>query len=227
MRILRFQGTQGSDHQLVRKCRAGAEHLGASDDDAFAVLIDDGDSDAGVGAFGRGFGTVALRIDDNVGDVEIVIAGVFVVVADGIRATAGVGRADVLAHEHGAERRGHMVWGTAHEPVTQFCPGNESLAPLDEFGVAGWELPRAIDASAGAGDFKRHALDIFGSGLEVIERGNRARGVAKGGMGGHAINLHTIDQDAPAIVEAAEVVRSGFRHAAVIFLTAARRGLRR
>ena len=78
--LLAAQGAVGRDEELVREGREGGEELGAAQDDALRGGVDDADGDVGVGLLADGGAPVHLRVAEAMGERQVVVADVGVVV---------------------------------------------------------------------------------------------------------------------------------------------------
>src|ERR1700742_727485 len=90
----------------------------------------------------------------------------------------------------------------------QLRPSFQSRSAIDQIAIARWQLPRAIDPSAGIGADICHRLDVFRGSLEVIQRRRGLDGIAKRRVSRHIGDDGAIDEDLPSVAEAFEVTRS-------------------
>ena len=101
--LARLQRLNRSDEHFVGQRAAGAEHLGAAKRDALAVFVAHAGHQEIVRLLARAPAAVRLRADDDVGEIEIVVSRVFVVLAYGGGARRAVPLEEVEAHEHAGD----------------------------------------------------------------------------------------------------------------------------
>ena len=86
------------DKNLVRHDRTGAQHLGASHSDPFAVFVDDLHHRIVIVQLGHTLGTVDLWVNDDVSEVEIVIARMDIVFPERPGAILVISLEDIEPH---------------------------------------------------------------------------------------------------------------------------------
>jgi len=199
-----FQRLQVRHEHFIGHDRAGAQHLRATDGDAFAVLVDDGRHQILAAVelvlLAPVFGAVGLRVGDDVGQEQIVVTGVMEVVVQRAGALLTVLAKHLDAHVLTGQCAGHMVGRAAHEAMMLFGPGHQRLAPLHQLFVAARLFPAAIDAPAIA-DIEGHQFLMIGVGLEVIQRAGGLHRIAKGRMLGDVARQLAVDVDRAPILD--------------------------
>src|ERR1051325_1919322 len=103
-----------------------------------------------------------------------------------------------------------MIGRAAHEAAAQLCPGLHGLPSLHHLGVVLRHLPGAVDAAVGAVGLEGHELDVFGPGLEIVQRGCRAHGVPERRMLGYVRHHLAVDIDGAAVLQRLDVLRPRF-----------------
>src|SRR5271168_3465670 len=87
------------------------QHFAAADGEALGVLVDDPRREEAVVLFARPLRAIRLWIDDHVGEVEIVVAGVAVIVRKRACASRVIGLEHVDAHDRAGETQ--ATWSGA------------------------------------------------------------------------------------------------------------------
>jgi hypothetical protein len=98
-----------------------------------------------------------------------------------------------------------MVWRTPEHSEIHVRPGFQRAPPLDQFLLAARHLPGAVSAPTSA-DIKRHQLEVFGFGLEVVHLRERSRRIGKRQMRAHVFDRLALEINAPVIAEGRQVV---------------------
>ncbi|MCY1356832.1 hypothetical protein D9M69_432960 [compost metagenome] len=109
-----------------------------------------------------------------------------------------------------------MVGRAAHEAVVQRGPGFQHLAALDQFVVAGGQLPDAADVPAAALRLEGHLVDVLGPRLEVIQIGVAADRVAEGGMRRDVGDALAIEVHFAPIAQHGDVLGAGLDHVVLL-----------
>jgi hypothetical protein len=140
-----------TDEHFIRDWTAGAEHFRTAYRDALMVFVAHAGDEEFVRLLAGALTTIRLRADDDVGEIEVIVAGVFVIVAHGRRARWGVTFEQVQTHVHAGDAGRNVVGRAPEHAARQLGPGFERLSALDQVGLRGWQLPHATDAVAGCG----------------------------------------------------------------------------
>ena len=200
---------QIGDEDFVRHDRRCAEHLGAANGDAGRILVDDA-RDQILRLFAPGLAALGLRIDDDVGQEQIALAGIIEIIGERLGALGAVLAKDIEAHALPDQSRGQMVRRTAEKAAGQRRPGLQRFAPLHHLVVAARHLPGAVDAPVRAVRLEGHEFEIVRMRLEVVERGGGAHRVAERGMRGDVADRLAVEKDGAAVLERLDVLGSGF-----------------
>ena len=200
------------DQDLVAQHRPGAEHLRPAERDALAVLVAHRDGEVRVAALAPGLRAVALRVDDDVGEVEVAVAREGIVVAHGLRPLPAVVLVDVAPHAEPGDGGRDVVGRAPHEPVVGLRPRDERLAARDEVRVAARQQPHAAHAVAGQRRLERHALDVLRRALEVVESGDGPGGAAVRLVPGDGVDACAVEVDAAPVLHVFQVLGSGAGH---------------
>ena len=205
--LARLQRLQVRDQDLLGHDRAGAEHLGAAHGHAFRILVHDPHGHLLARLLAPRLGAVALRIDDDVAEVEVVVARIRVVVAERGGVARAVALKDLDPHHLARDRRRQMIGRAAQVARMKLGPGSERLPPGHQLGVAARHLPGAVHAPPGLG-LEGHALDVGRSRLEVVKSCGRTAGRSESRMVGDARDQLAVEVDRPVLVECAQVRRA-------------------
>ena len=98
--VARLQRLDAGDQHLVGHDAAGRQHLGAAHRDPGHIAIDDAGREVRVLLLAGALRAVGLRVDDHVGEVEIVVAGMAVIVRERTGARLVVGLEHLEPHVH-------------------------------------------------------------------------------------------------------------------------------
>src|SRR5262249_56639313 len=79
----------------------------------------------------------------------------------------------------------------------------------------------AVDAAVGAVERERHQLQVFRPRLEIVQRGGRTDGIAKGAMCGDVADELALEIDGAAVLQRPDVLGAGLAVAHVRLLRAA------
>ena len=101
-----------------------------------------------------------------------------------------------------------MVGRTPQKSGMQSSPGFERLAPFDEIGVGGRELPDAVRPPTRLG-LECHQITIGWAVGEVVEPLYGTRHVAECTAAGRILDTRAVDIDLAAIAQARKVLASG------------------
>ena len=204
-----LQRLDAGDQDLVGHDCAGRQHLGATHRDPRRIAIDHAGRQVLVLLLARALRAIRLRVDDHIGEVEVVVAGLAIIVRQRAGPRPVIGLEDVEAHVHAGNARGHMVGRPPQEARMQAAPRLERAAPLAQRLVALGQLPDAVGAAAGLRD-EAHQLRLLYR--EVVQPADRSHGVRKGGMGGDVADLPAVQIDGAAVAQAGDMVGSGLQH---------------
>jgi hypothetical protein len=112
--LARLERLQVGDEYLVGHDRGRAQHLGAADRDAGRILVDDARHEI-LGLLAPAFGALGLRVDDHVGQEQVVLRRVIDIGLESLGAFLAVFTENLDAHALSDQRRGQMVGRTAEE----------------------------------------------------------------------------------------------------------------
>ena len=113
------------------------------------VLVDDA-RDQILLLLAPGLTAVGLRVDDDVGEEQIVAAGIVEIIEQRLGARGAVAAEHLDAHALPDQAEATMVRRAAEKAAGQLRPGLQRLAPLHHLLVAARHLPGAVDAAVGA-----------------------------------------------------------------------------
>ena len=155
-----------------------------------------------------GLARPAVGIGDDVGDEQVVVADVPIVVSECPRPLLAMLPKEVEAHHHSGQGGGHVVGGAAHVPVGALGPGFHCPAPRDQLIIGLRELPTAVDPLPAGGRLEGHQFQVVGRGLEIVQRCGRPHGVAVGRVVHYVRYQFSIEKDLPPIAQAVYVLLS-------------------
>src|SRR5690606_20876667 len=112
--LTRLQGLNARDHDFVREWNGGAEHLCALERNPLGITVAHATAEELVSLFTRALRAIRLGADDHVGEIQIAVARVGVVIAQSTGARTIVPLEQVDPHEHPAHSRGHVVGRATH-----------------------------------------------------------------------------------------------------------------
>ncbi len=181
------------DQELVRGRAVGSEHLGAAHDQPLFRLLDHAEMGEGVLVLVRALGAVGLRIDDGVGEKQVAVAAIGVVVAHIPREPLAA-----LAEEIGALGPGHQHGVEIIGRATDHAEGGVSpdlhrFTALHQVGGCA----RNQERRAGGSVLSRvgHDVAVRGRDLQVVEVGDRLYRTAEHRVGGDVVDAPARDPD--------------------------------
>lgn len=141
--VARLQRLDTGNEHLIRQNAAGRQHFGTANRNAVGIAIHHPRRQERIGLLGGAFGAVGLRVDDDVCQVKIVVAGIAVIIRQRPGTLRIVGLENLKAHIH-AENAGRDVVGSpSHEARMQFGPRLKALAAVDERVIAARQPDRS------------------------------------------------------------------------------------
>ena len=148
---------------------------------------------------------IALGVDDGVGQKQIIVAGVTVVVGQRTGADGIVVLKSVQAHVEASHGGSHMIWRTAQKTVVKLIPRHHRLAPDDELFVRAGTEPSTVHAVTGIRRLEGHALEVFREALKIVERSVGRNTVPKLRMSGDVVDFLA------EVAHIASIVRNAFQ----------------
>ena len=214
-RVLLLAGLQGldiGDEHLVGHDRPGAEHLRPAHRDSGGVLVHYAAGEVLLALVAGVPGPVGLRVDDDVGEVEIVVARPREVVEQRLRARLPVRAKEMHAH-HLPRHAGRDVVRRSPEPAAgERGPGGDRLAAVDEVPVVARKLPAPVDAPAARRRLEGHELAVLRRRLELVEPAGGRHRVAVGGVDGDVSHASAVEEDLAPVLEAQPMLSTVLRH---------------
>ena len=159
----------------------GRQHLGAAHDQAVGRLVDDAEVNKGIVLLMRTLRAVALRIDDGMGEEQIAVAAIVVIVPDVLRELLAALTEEVGAFGPGHQHRVEIIGRAADHAEGGVGPDFHGLAALDEIGVGARDHERAAGEPAVAGI--GHDLAVLRLRLQIVELRDRLNGPPKDRIG--------------------------------------------
>src|SRR5690349_14807823 len=104
-----------------------------------------------------------------------------------------------------------MVGRTPQKSGMQGGPGFERLAPFDEVGVGGWQLPDAVRPPTSL-CLECHQIAIDWAVGKVVEPLYGTRHIAECPAAGRNLDTCAVDMDRAAVAQARKVIASGLGH---------------
>ncbi len=190
------------------------DSLGAADGDALGIAVDHAGGQEGIGLFGGVLGAVGLRIDDDIGQIEIVVPRIGVVVGERLGAVLVVSLEHIEAHIHAGDAGGDVVGRAAQEPGMQAVPGLQRAAAHDQVVEGFRQLPDPVGASARRRR-ERHQVAVLRSGGEIEQLADRLHRARERWMARHVIGAAAVDEHGSSVAKPCNVRVTGFhdRHA--------------
>ena len=106
-----------------------------------------------------------------------------------------------------------MIRRASEHAARQLRPGFERLAPLDELGQRGRQLPDPAHPIARSRRRERHLLQVLGLRLVVVQTSGRRNGIPKRRMLRVIADARAVDENPPAVAQAVDVLLAVFHHA--------------
>src|SRR5262249_30533197 len=113
-----------------------------------------------------------------------------------------------------------MIGRAPHQPERRLRPGLGKQSASAQVGVAARNLVGAQHWRAGLRRRKRHALTPSGPRRNVVAPRDRPRRRAERDMLGDILDALTIDEHLPAVVERAQIIRTGSHESSARFFEA-------
>ena len=154
------------DENFVGHDSAGGQHLGPADDQTICLTRNNARRQERISLLGRTLGAVSLRIDDDVSQIEIVVARMAIIVSKSLCTFGIISLEHIEPHEHSRDAGCDMVRRAAHESRMKFGPCLKALTALDQRVVAARQFPYPVGAGSGL-SLERHEIAIFRRALEV------------------------------------------------------------
>ena len=207
-----LQGLDVRDQHLVRHDARSAEHLGALHRDALVVAIDLARNEEGIGLLARTLGAIGLRVDDDIGEEQIVVAREAVIVVERAGALPVIGLEHGKAHHHACDAARDMIGRAAHEAEMRLGPGLERGAPCAQLRIGRRKLPGATHPHIAVGRGIGHPLGVLRVGLKVVKVRGRGHRVAEGAMRGHVVDPLAAQVNLAAIAQGRQMGSACFDH---------------
>ena len=188
---------------------AGRELLRAGDHDAVVALLHHAGVERRIALLVRGLAAVDLRRHDRVAEVEMVVAHEFIECDDVVGILLAAGREHAWHRRVAAEEARDVVGRAPHQAEGRLRPFLLEQPPGAKIGVGLRDLIGAQHRRAGLGRGKRHQLAVGRLRRDVVEPGDRARGLAKRLVLRDIRDLLAVEEDMPPVVERAQVFLAG------------------
>jgi hypothetical protein len=108
------------------------------------IAVDDAGGQVGVDLLPRALRAVGLRVDDDVREIDIVVARIADIVGEGTGALTVIGLEHLETHDHARQARGHVIGRAPEKSRVLARPGDQRLAPRHELFEAAGQLPHAM-----------------------------------------------------------------------------------
>ena len=204
------QRLDAAQQKVVGEGSAGAQHLRAADDDAAIGLLADARGKIRLGLLVRTLGAVDLRLDDRVGNIQMIVARLLVELGHMVAKLPAVTCEDLRGTGEAREKAGDMIRRATHEAIGGVRPPADHRAALpqilDGTGHHVAAQHRLARLRRGVG----HLVALLGG--QIIESGDGARSRRKRGMPGDIADPLAVEVDLSPVTQAFQVVHARAHH---------------
>jgi hypothetical protein len=181
------------DQELVGGGSVGRQHFGATHDQSVRFLLDHAEVNKGFVLLVRALRAVALRIDDGMGQEQIAITAVLVVIPDVVRELLAPLPEEVRAFRPGHQHRVEIIGRATDHAKGGIGPDFHGLTALDEIGAGARDHEGAAAGLAVAGI--GHDLAVLRLRLQIVELRDRLNWPPKDRIGCDVANAPARDPD--------------------------------
>ena len=171
----------------------GRQHLGTTHDQSVRGLLDHAEVNEGIVLLMRALRTVALRIDDGMGQEQIAVAAIVVIVPDVVRELLAALTEEVRTLGPGHQHRVEIIGRAADHAEGGIGPDFHGLAALDEIGAGARDHERAAAGPAVTGI--GHDLAVLRLRLQIVELRDRLNRPPKDRIGCDVADASARDPD--------------------------------